>query len=245
MSGFSFARLVALLRKEWIQVIARRDDAAHHRRDSDHAAFPVRLRHQFQPEEPADRAAVDRRLANTCARSPRRSTIPAITKSRTLRSEAEAEDGARARRSACSSSSSRRSFDRAVDRGETPAMLMDADATDPTRDRQRGRRAWTKPSASLNRDLPPIRQAQPQVAAVPVRGPRPLQSRAIDRAQHRAGPDLHRADVLDAVRDHARHHPRARARHDGKPARDAGPADRGDDRQDRALCRDRLHPGRA
>ena len=32
-------------------------------------------------------------------------------------------------------------------------------------------------------------------------------------------------------------HPRARARHDGEPARDAGTPDRGDDRQDRALCR--------
>ena len=44
--------------------------------------------------------------------------------------------------------------------------------------------------------------------------------------------------------DRPRDDARARARHDGEPARDAGAAARGDDRQDRALHRHRPGPGR-
>ena len=47
--------------------------------------------------------------------------------------------------------------------------------------------------------------------------------------------------MITGARDDAR----ARARHDGEPARDAGAPGRGDDRQDRALHPRRLRPGRA
>ena len=69
----------------------------------------------------------------------------------------------------------------------------------------RSRRS-ARSSRDLNRDLPPIRQTRAADAAVPVRRARALQSRAAHRAQCRARPHLHRADVLDAVRHHARDH---------------------------------------
>jgi ABC-2 type transport system permease protein len=50
-------------------------------------------------------------------------------------------------------------FDRAVDRGEQPAVLIDADATDPTAIGN-ATAALAALTASLNRDLPPIRQVQ-------------------------------------------------------------------------------------
>jgi ABC-2 type transport system permease protein len=55
-------------------------------------------------------------------------------------------------------------FDRAVDRGEQPAVLIDADATDPTAIGN-ATAALAALTTSLNRDLPPIRQVQ--VAAQP------------------------------------------------------------------------------
>lgn len=53
-------------------------------------------------------------------------------------------------------------FDRMVDRGETPSVLVDTDATDPT---AIGNATAALPAVinSLNRDLPPIRRAQPAV----------------------------------------------------------------------------------
>ncbi len=52
-------------------------------------------------------------------------------------------------------------FDRAVDRGETPGVLIDADATDPTAIGN-AVAALGQAANDLNRDLPPIRQMQPQ-----------------------------------------------------------------------------------
>ena len=193
------------------------------------------------PQASADRLAVGRAF-EIRAHHGRGAAQYRLLRHPTLASEAEAER-ALAQGECCSSSTFRPNFDRAVDRGEKPSILIDADATDPSaignataalaadRDRARPRPAAGPADASTGS------------AAVPVRGPRPLQSRAIDRAQHRAGADLHRADDVDAVHDDAVDHPRARARHDGKPAGDAGAADRGDARQDRALCLHRLCPG--
>jgi ABC-2 type transport system permease protein len=53
-------------------------------------------------------------------------------------------------------------FDRAVDRGESPSILVDADATDPTAIGN-ATAALGSLGADLQRDLPPIRQSQPQV----------------------------------------------------------------------------------
>ena len=51
-------------------------------------------------------------------------------------------------------------FDRAVDRGESPSVLIDADATDPTAIGN-AVAALGQVVSDLNRDLPPIRQMQP------------------------------------------------------------------------------------
>ena len=133
-------------------------------------------------------------------------------------------------------------FDRAVDRGDMPSVLIDADASDPSAIGN-ATAALATISTVLNRDLPPVMRSQPAKPGVPVRGPRPLQSRATHRAQHRAGADLHRADDVDALHDHAVDHQGARARHHGEPARHAGAAARGHARQDHAVRRHRLHPG--
>jgi len=55
-------------------------------------------------------------------------------------------------------------FDRAVDRGENPSVLIDADATDPSAIGN-AVAALNSVLADLNRDLPPIRQALPQTPA--------------------------------------------------------------------------------
>jgi ABC-2 type transport system permease protein len=52
-------------------------------------------------------------------------------------------------------------FDRAVDRGESPSILVDADATDPTAIGN-ATAALASLVAALQRDLPSIRQSQPQ-----------------------------------------------------------------------------------
>ncbi|MGH6848401.1 MAG: ABC transporter permease [Methylocella sp.] len=56
------------------------------------------------------------------------------------------------------------SFDRSVDRGETPSILVDADATDPTAIAN-ATAALAALSSALDRDLPPVRQ--PQAPAPP------------------------------------------------------------------------------
>ena len=221
---------------------ARRDDVAHHHRHSHHAVVSVRLRDQRRSEASADRPAVDRPFQ---IRAHHRRGADQF---RLLRIQAAALRRRGGRRPGAaaicySSSKFRPNFDRAVDRGESPSDAGRRRRDRSDRDRQRdggAGPAWR----DLNRDLPPIRQNSAADAAVPVRRPRALQSRAAHRAQHRARPHLHRADVFDLVRHHARHHARARARHDGKSARHAGAPDRGDDRQDRALRRHRLCPGR-
>ena len=140
MSAFSFARLERAAAQGDDPGHPRRDDAAAHRRDSDHAAVPVRLRDQLRSQASADRAAVDRGFQISAHRSPRRCAIPAITTS-----------GCCARRPRRSAALARGDlmfvieappgFDRAVDRGETPSVLDRRRRDRPDRDRQRGRRA--------------------------------------------------------------------------------------------------------
>jgi ABC-type multidrug transport system permease subunit len=52
-------------------------------------------------------------------------------------------------------------FDRAIDRGEQPSVLIDADATDPTAIGN-AVAALSQVVSDLNRDLPPIRRLEPQ-----------------------------------------------------------------------------------
>jgi len=51
-------------------------------------------------------------------------------------------------------------FDRSIDRGESPSVLVDADATDPTAIGY-ATAALASIATALDRDLPPIRQSQP------------------------------------------------------------------------------------
>ena len=79
----------------------------------------------------------------------------------TLRSEAEAERGL-ARGDLMFVVEMPPGFDRAVDRGEIPSILDRRRRHRPDRDRQRRRGAAARRCSDLNRDLPPIRQMQPQ-----------------------------------------------------------------------------------
>ena len=72
MTGFSFARLVALLRKESIQILRDTMTLRIIIADPDHAALPVRLCDQLRSEAPAGRHRCRSRIRNTPARSPRR-----------------------------------------------------------------------------------------------------------------------------------------------------------------------------
>src|SRR5262249_45774602 len=58
-------------------------------------------------------------------------------------------------------------FDRLVDRGESPSVLVDADASDPLAVGN-ATAALAGITTALNRDLPPIRQAQPSRPPYPV-----------------------------------------------------------------------------
>ena len=104
------------------------------------------------------------------------------------------------------------------------------------------RRSWCPPSRART-STGPLAALAGSPAAVRGRRPPPLQPRVDHAVQHRARPDGRDPDDDAGDDDGPRDHPRARARHDGEPARDADHAARGDDRQDRALHRDRPHPG--
>ena len=214
---------------------ARSDDAADDHCAAGHAAFSVRLRDQHRSASTCRPACCRPIIRNTSARSSRRSRTPAITIS------------------GCSTPRPR-----PIARSPRATVLFvinippNFDALGRSR-REAGdsdRRRRHRPVGHRQRHRgarPDRRRAQPRPAAapaipagdaaVPVSGARALQPRAADRAQHRARADLHRLDLLDPVHHHAVDHPRARARHDGKPAGHAGAADRGDARQDRPLYR--------
>ena len=160
MSGFSFVRLAALLRKEWIQVIR---DVMTLRII---VAIPIMQLFLFgyainsDPKNlPAGLLSIDdSRYVRTIAAALNNSGYYNL---QMLRSEAEADAGL-ARGDLMFVIEFPPLFDRAVDRGETPGVLVDADATDPSAIGN-AVSALSQAVASLNRDLPPIRQAQPQV----------------------------------------------------------------------------------
>ena len=151
------------------------------------------------------------------------------------------------RRGASSSSPSPRISRRDLLRGDRPALLVEADATDP---------AATSNAIGSLRDARSTRLAQrpqgPARAALPRRdGPVDLRVHARYNpeaiTQYNIVPGLMGVVLtmtmvmITGAGDHAR----ARARHDGKPALHADPAARGDARQDRAVHLRRLRPGRA
>lgn len=159
MIGFSFARLGALLRKETIEVV----------RDSTTlriiVAIPIIQLFLFgyainsDPKHlPTGLLTVENsKYIRTVAAAMRNSGYFDI---RMLRSEAEADAGI-ARGELLFVIEAPPGFDRSVDRGEVPSILVDADATDPA---AIGNAVASLSAAvsALNRDLPQNLKAQPQ-----------------------------------------------------------------------------------
>jgi ABC-2 type transport system permease protein len=158
MSEFSLKRLRSLLRKEWIQV--RRDPMTLRLI----IALPIMQLFLFGYAINTNPKHLPTGLLSTEHSKYERSIVAALQNTgyydiRSLPSEAVAEkalsDG-----EVLFVINIPAQFDRSVDRGESPAVLVDADATDPTAIGN-ATAALAALSNALNRDLPPGRQAQP------------------------------------------------------------------------------------
>ena len=159
MSGLSWRRLVALLRKEWIQVI----------RDSMTLRIiimiPIMQLFLFGYAINSDPKNLPTGLLSTEHTKYERTIIAALKNTGyysvvPLSSEAEADEGL-ADGDLLFVLEIPPGFDRAVDRGEQPSILVDADASDPSAIGN-ATAALASLGAALQRDLPPIRQSQPQ-----------------------------------------------------------------------------------
>jgi ABC-2 type transport system permease protein len=162
MKNYSWRRLLALLRKEWIQV---RRDAMTLRII---IAIPIMQLFLFGFAINSDPKNLPTGLLSTDHSKYERTIVAELKNSGyyniiPLASEAEAEAGL-ARGDLLFVIAIPPGFDRAVDRGESPSVLVDADATDPTAIGN-ATAALASLGADLQRDLPPIRQAQPQTPA--------------------------------------------------------------------------------
>ena len=155
----------------------------------------------------------------------------------------------RARHGRARSSSSRsRPASRARSmRGERPAVLVEADATDPTATGNAV--AALQPARAVGLGARSHRARSRRSRRSPARSTcvvhRALQPRGDHAVQHRARAHGRDPDDDDGADDRPRDHPRAGARDDGEPAVDARDRARGDDRQDRAVRDDRPRPGDA
>jgi ABC-2 type transport system permease protein len=156
MRAFSFRRLTALLRKEWIQVtrdaITLRFIIAVPIMQLFLFGYAINTNPQHLPTGLL--AAEHSRYERTILAALQNSGYYDI---RTLPSEADAER-ALAQGELLFVISFPPNFDRAVDRGETPSVLIDADATDPTAIGNATAALGTIATA-LNRDLPPVRRS--------------------------------------------------------------------------------------
>jgi ABC transporter DrrB family efflux protein len=159
VSAFSLARLSALLRKETIEVV--RDQTTLRII----VLIPIMQLFLFGFAINTDPKHLPTGLVSVEESKYIRTIAAAMHNSgyfdiRTLRSEAEAE-AALARGDLLFVIEAPAGFDRAVDRGENPGVLIDADATDPS---AIGNAVASLSAAvsALNRDLPPILRAQPQ-----------------------------------------------------------------------------------
>jgi ABC-2 type transport system permease protein len=162
MNGFSFPRLFALLRKETIQV---RRDAMTLRII---IAIPIMQLFLFGYAINSDPKNLPTGLLSSDHSKYERTIVAALKNSGyynviPLASEAEAEAGL-AGGDLLFVIEIPPGFDRAVDRGESPSVLVDADATDPSAIGN-ATAALASLGADLQRDLPPIRQAEPQTPA--------------------------------------------------------------------------------
>jgi ABC-2 type transport system permease protein len=161
MSGFSFKRFLAVLRKEWIQV--RRDPFTLRMV----IALPVMQLFLFGYAINADPKHLPTGLLSSDHSKYERTLVAALQNTgyydvRPLASEAAAER-ALAEGEVLFVVNIPSNFERSVDRGEKPAILMDADATDPSTIGN-ATAALATITAALNRDLPPPLQAAPASA---------------------------------------------------------------------------------
>jgi ABC-type multidrug transport system permease subunit len=160
MRGYSLSRFFAMLRKEWIQVGR---DAMTLRII---IAIPIMQLFLFGYAINSDPKNLPTGLLSSDHSKYERTIVAALKNSGyynivPLASEAEAEAGL-ADGDLLFVIDIPPGFDRAVDRGESPSILVDADATDPSAIGN-ATAALGSLGADLQRDLPPIRQSQPQV----------------------------------------------------------------------------------
>ncbi len=157
MTGFSFRRLRALLRKEWIQV--RRDPMTLRLI----IALPIMQLFLFGYAINTNPKHLPTGLLAAEPSKYARTVVAALQNTgyydiRPLPSEAAAEK-ALAEGSVLFVVNIPGNFDRSVDRGEQPSVLIDADATDPSAIGN-ATAALTAIASALDRDLPPIRREQ-------------------------------------------------------------------------------------
>jgi len=157
MTGFSLKRLRSLLRKEWIQV--RRDPMTLRLI----IALPIMQLFLFGFAINTNPKHLPTGLLSAEPSKYERTLITALQNTGyydivSLHSEAEAEKGL-ADGDLLFVINVPANFDRSVDRGEMPSVMVDADATDPTAIAN-ATAALPGLASALNRDLPPIRQAQ-------------------------------------------------------------------------------------
>jgi len=157
MTGFSLKRLRSLLRKEWIQV--RRDPMTLRLI----IALPIMQLFLFGFAINTNPKHLPTGLLSAEPSKYERTLITALQNTGyydivSLHSEAEAEKGL-ADGDLLFVINVPANFDRSVDRGEMPSVMVDADATDPTAIAN-ATAALSGLASALNRDLPPIRQVQ-------------------------------------------------------------------------------------
>ena len=158
MIGLSFKRLRSLLRKEWIQV--RRDPLTLRLI----IAMPIMQLLLFGYAINTNPKHLPTGVLSAEPSKYERTLVAALQNTgyydvRTLRSE-EAAEKALAEGDLLFVINFPPNFDRSVDRGEQPSVLIDADATDPTAIGY-ATGALAGIADALNRDLPPIRRSQP------------------------------------------------------------------------------------
>jgi ABC-2 type transport system permease protein len=162
MTGLSFRRLVALLRKEWIQV---RRDAMTLRII---IAIPIMQLFLFGYAINSDPKNLPTGILSAEHTEYERDIVAALKNSGyykivPLSSEAEANESI-ADGDLLFVIEIPPGFDRAVDRGDSPSILVDADATDPTAIGN-ATAALASLNGALQRDLPPIRRTTPETPA--------------------------------------------------------------------------------
>ena len=162
MIGFSLNRFIALLLKEWTQV--RRDPITLRFI----IALPIMQLFLFGYAINTDPKHLPTGILSVDGSKYERTLVAALENTgyydvRTISSEADAER-ALAEGDVQFVIEVPPNFDRSVDRGEAPSVLIDADATDPTAIGN-AMAALAALTSALDRDLPPIRRTAPATPA--------------------------------------------------------------------------------